>query len=120
MKGYWIGLIGLLAGQAVFAADNTSQQIQMLNSQIQSQLQTMQATQQKQMKDLNTQIQAQLKEMQGTLDTKINTMNSQIQNQLKTVQDNLQKQVKQVHDENLKAAKASQAEASANGPASKP
>lgn len=85
------------------SVDNATQQLQVLNSQIQAQLEAMQATQQKQMKDLNTQIQNQLKQMQTTLDSKINTMNAQIQKQMQTMNDTVQKQIKQVHDEKMQA-----------------
>ncbi len=78
------------------AADNTSQQIQMLNSQIQAQLQAMQATQQKQLTDLNKRQQDQMKTMQATLDDKINSLNTQLQDQMKTMQAALQQQIQQV------------------------
>ena len=55
-------LLGGLLNTA-YAADNTSQQIQLLNSQIQAQLQKMQTDQQAQIKTLNTQIQTQIKQM---------------------------------------------------------
>jgi hypothetical protein len=88
-----------MLGTHIAFADNSTQQVQMLNSQIQAQLQTMQAAQQKQLKDLNIQIQNQLKQMQTTLDEKINTMNTQVQGQMKTMQNTLQQQIKQVRDE---------------------
>jgi DNA anti-recombination protein RmuC len=88
-----------MLGAHIAWADNSTQQVQMLNSQIQAQLQTMQAAQQKQLKDLNTQIQNQLKQMQTILDEKISTLNTQVQSQMKAMQTTLQQQIKQVHDE---------------------
>ena len=85
-----------LAGHA---EDNTSDQIQMLNSQIQAQLQQMQETQQKELKELNMQLQTQLKKMQTDLQEKIQTLNTQTQEQMKTMQTELQTQIKQVYDD---------------------
>ncbi|MFZ4076431.1 MAG: hypothetical protein ACOYKA_00460 [Legionellaceae bacterium] len=83
----------------VCAADNTSAQIQMLNSQLQAQLQQMQDTQQKQIKELNTQLQKQLSTLQKDLQTKIETVNTQTQEQMKTLKADLEKQIMQVYDE---------------------
>ncbi|HBI22470.1 MAG TPA: hypothetical protein DDY37_07825 [Legionella sp.] len=97
----------LLMGTAngVFAADESaSKQIQMLNSQIQSQLQQMQETQKKQNADLNTQIQAQLKKLQTDIQKKMNEGHAKTQDQIKTVQDNLQSQIKQVSEDITKIA----------------
>lgn len=78
------------------AGDNVSQQIQLLNSQIQAQLQTMQAEQQKQLVDLNKRLQEQMKTMQTTLDGKINQMNTQVQTQMKTLESGLKTEIQQV------------------------
>jgi len=72
----------ICSAHIAFADDNVTQQIQVLNNQIQAQLKTMQAAQQKQLKDLNL----------------------QIQNQLKTMQTTLEQQIKQVHEENKQSA----------------
>lgn len=78
------------------ASDNISQQIQLLNSQIQGQLQKIQADQQKQMKQLNEQIQAQLAKLQTTLQEQIQQVNTQTQNQIKQVVSTLQQQIQDV------------------------
>ncbi len=91
-----ISLCLTLIAPMSMAADNTSQQIQMLNSQIQAQLQTMQAAQQKQLTDLNKRQQEQMKQMQAALDEKVTRLNTQIQAQIKTMQTNLQQQIQQV------------------------
>ena len=93
----WIVMFAM-GSSSIVCADNTSQQVQLLNSQIQSQLQQIQDVQQKQMKDLNKQIQNQLKQMQTTLEEKIKTMNDTTQTQIKTLQTSLQQQVKQIND----------------------
>ena len=85
---------GLLCG--VSSADSVSTQIQMLNSQIQAQLQKMQADQQKQTQTMNAQVQSQLKQMQSDLQDQIKKSSSQSQSQLKQVQDGLQKEIQQV------------------------
>ena len=82
-----------------FAADNTSQQIQLLNSQIQAQLQTLQAGQQKQIQTLNAQIQAQIKQAQSDLQAQIQKSNTQTQAQIKQLQTTLQDQIKQVQQQ---------------------
>lgn len=56
---------------AIAADDNTSQQIQLLNSQIQAQLATLHNDQEKQIQTLNKQIQAQLKQMKSDLEEQI-------------------------------------------------
>ena len=86
-----------------FAADNTSQQIQLLNSQIQAQLEKVQATQQKQLQTLNTQIQNQIKQMQTDLQAQIQKVNTQTQDQIKQVQTTLQQQIAQVQKESTGA-----------------
>ena len=95
-------LIGI-SHVASAADDNVSKQIQLLNSQIQSQLQQIQETQQKQTKTMNTQIQAQLKQMQTDMQAQIQKSNSNNQDQIKAMQTQLQAQIKQVHDEATKA-----------------
>lgn len=96
MKKLIIALLCLGVGSISSAADNTSQQIQLLNSQIQAQLQKMQADQQKQIQTLNTQLQGQIKQLQTTLEAEIQKGNTQSQAQIKQVQDNLEQQIKQV------------------------
>ena len=92
MKKKIASFVFLLVGyHGVFAAnDNTSDQIQLLNSQIQSQLQTMQSDQQKQIQALNKQVQTQLKQMQTDLQAQIQKANSQTQAQIKQLQTSLQ------------------------------
>lgn len=100
------------------AADNTSAQIQMLNSQLQAQLQQMQDTQQKQIKELNTQLQKQLSTLQKDLQTKIETVNTQTQEQIKTLKTDLEKQIMQVYDEATQGKTAAKPkDASDNAPA---
>ena len=70
-KGIAVFLI-LVGGMNIASADdNVSQQIQLLNSQIQAQIQKSQSDQQVQIKELNKQIQAQLKQMQTDLQAQI-------------------------------------------------
>jgi t-SNARE complex subunit (syntaxin) len=98
----------LMFGYMVFSLSNNSfageaQQIQMLNSQIQAQLQQMQETQQKQIADLNTQVQGQLKKMKDELSAQIATLNTNYQADLKKMQNDLQAQIKQVQSDVVKA-----------------
>ena len=80
-------------------ADDASQQIQLLNSQIQAQLQQMQAAQQKQISTLNQQTQQQLKDLQTLLQNKMLASNKSTQEQIKTLQTTLQAQIQQVQAE---------------------
>ena len=82
----------------LYAADasSASQQVQLLNSQIQVQLQEMQQVQQKQVIELNTKLQAQLLKMQTTLEQQMQTMNQDLQAKMKTMQDNLTQQMQQL------------------------
>lgn len=77
-------------------SNNVSQQIQLLNSQIQAQLQKVQTDQQGQIQALNKQIQIQIKQMQTDLQTQIQTANAQTQAQLKQLQTTLQDQIKAI------------------------
>lgn len=92
MKKTIIASIFLVVGcnEAFAATDNVSQQIQLLNSQIQTQLQTIQSDQQKQIQTLNKQIQTQLKQTQTDLQAQIQKENAQTQAQIKELQTNLQ------------------------------
>lgn len=106
-KKGWMMVLLMGTAHGAFAADESaSKQIQMLNSQIQSQLQQMQEAQKKQNKDLNTQLQAQLKKVQTDIQKQINEGYAKTQDQIKTVQDNLQGQIKQVSADITKAAAA--------------
>lgn len=80
-----------------FSADSADSKIQLLNSQIQTQLQHMQEDQQKQMTDLNKKIQDQLKEIKGELDSKIKEVNSIAQEKMQKIQEELQAQIKQIN-----------------------
>ncbi|AHE67388.1 hypothetical protein [Legionella oakridgensis] len=88
-----------------YADDNTTKQIQLLNSQIQAQLQKIQADQQNQIKQLNTQIQTQLKQLQQQLQDQIQQVNTDTQKQIQTLQTTLQNQIKQVQQQATQAAK---------------
>lgn len=101
MSFYVITAIG--ATKATYA-ENTSEQIQLLNSQIQSQLQKNQATTQAQIKQLNTQIQTQLKQIQSDFQNKLEKLSTQTEAQLKQVQESLQKQIIQVNEAITKGA----------------
>ncbi len=106
MKKLLVGSLLLSAVfNTVFAADNTSQQIQLLNSQIQAQLQKMQTDQQTQIQTLNTQIQTQIKQIQTDLQAQISKVNSQTQDQIKQLQATLEQQIKQVQQQAVPAAK---------------
>ena len=78
---------------------NVSQQIQLLNSQIQAQFQKIKAEQQNQIKTLNSKVQAQLKQMQTDLQTQIQKANALNQDQIKQLQTSFQQQLNQVHQE---------------------
>lgn len=82
-----------------FADNGSSQQIQMLNSQIQAQMQQMQEIQQKQVKEMNLKIQAQLKELQSTLQDQIQKVNTQNQTALKQLKDSFQAEINQLQDQ---------------------
>ena len=98
----------LMFAYMVFSFSNNSfageaQQVQMLNSQIQVQLQQMQETSQKQLADVNTKVQGQLKQMKDELSAQIATLNSNYQADLKKMQSDLQAQIKQVQSDAMKA-----------------
>lgn len=89
-------LIGLVGASNAGGSD-VSQQIQMLNSQIQAQLQKMQADQQKLNQTFNAQVQGQLKQMQTELQDQIKKASAESQSQLKQVQAGLEQEIQQVH-----------------------
>lgn len=84
-----------------YAADGTSNQIQMLNSQLQVQMQRLHETQQKQIKELNQKLQGQLKETQEKLQAEIKDLHKKTEEKMKKMQEDLQAQIKQVHEEVL-------------------
>ena len=88
----------LLLGMPSVCADNVTDQIQLLNSQIQAQLQNVQQKQQQQIKTLNTQLQTQLKQMQSDLQAQIQKVNTQTQAQMKHMQTTLQQQIQQFQE----------------------
>lgn len=97
VKGVCVGAImGLLT--TPLYADDTSKQIQMLNSQLQVQLQRMQESQEKQIHTLNAQLQKQLKETQTKLQSEMQAMNASNQKKMKAMHDDLQAQIKQIHE----------------------
>ncbi|PJD90731.1 MAG: hypothetical protein CK424_08675 [Legionella sp.] len=106
VKSLVVGVLSVIHINGLAAGPDSSQQVQQLNSQIQTQLQQIQETQQKQMKELNTKIQSQLQQMKKELDGQIQTVNTQTQKQLKQVQDTLQAQIKQVQADAMKAQAA--------------
>lgn len=69
-----------------YADDDVDKQIQQLNTQIQTQLQQIQALTQKQITTVNTQIQSQIQQMQADVQKQIATMNTQTQSQLQQLQ----------------------------------
>lgn len=93
-----------------FCEESSSQQIQMLNSQLQVQLQRMQETQQKQIQQLNKQLQSQLKETQKKLQEQINQLNTMTEEKMKQMQKTLQAQIKQIHEEVLTGGAVSKAQ----------
>lgn len=88
------------------ADDDTSKQLQMLNSQIQSQLQQIQEKQKNQDIEFNKQIQSQLKQIQSDIQKQIADGYNKTQAQIKKVQDTLQGQIKQVSEDAIKESKA--------------
>ncbi len=91
MKKIIVSLMFVGACHVTYAAsDNVSDQIQLLNSQIQTQLQSMQSDQQKQIRTLNKQIQGQMKQMQTDLQAQIQKANAQTQAQIKQLQPSAQ------------------------------
>jgi len=100
MKKLGMSLVLLATSTLIHAQpDNTSAQIQLLNSQIQAQMQKLQADQQTQIKTLNTQLQVQLKQLQTDLQAQIQKANSQTQDQIKQLQTTLQQQIQQVQQQ---------------------
>jgi gas vesicle protein len=95
--GFVAGCV-MIFSSALFAADSTSKQIQMLNSQLQVQLQRLQASQEKQLQTLNKQLQAQLQDTQKKLQSQIDTLNKTTQAQMKELKKSLETQIKQVHE----------------------
>jgi hypothetical protein len=75
-------------------SSNVSQQIQLLNSQIQTQLQKVQADQQRQILAMNKQVQMQFAQMQKDLQAQVQSANAQNQEQLKQLQVAMQNQFK--------------------------
>lgn len=76
-----------------------AQQIQQLNTQIQSQLKQIQVQQQQQIDKLNGQLQVQMKQMQVQLQAQIQKVNAQTQDQMQKIQASLQQQIKQVQQQ---------------------
>jgi ElaB/YqjD/DUF883 family membrane-anchored ribosome-binding protein len=103
-KWPWLLFCGLMH-TAAYAVDDASKQVQMLNTQIQSQLQQIQENQKNVDKNLNAEIQGQLKKMQSDLQKQIDDGYYKTQNQIKAVQDALQQQIMQVND-NIKGMNA--------------
>lgn len=79
------------------AAMGASEQIQNLNKQLQSQMKTMQETQQKQMQMLNKQLQKQMKDMQSGFQAQMKDMNNNMNKRMELMQKQLQDQIKQVY-----------------------
>lgn len=79
------------------AAMGASEQIQQLNKQLQSQMKTMQETQQKQMQMLNKQLQQQMKDIQTGFQTQMQEMNKGMNKRMELMQKQLQEQIKQVY-----------------------
>lgn len=77
-------------------SNNVSQQIQLLNSQIQAQLQKVQVDQQNQILAMNKQVQMQLKQMQTDLQAQIQSANAQNQEQLKQLHAAMQVQLQNI------------------------
>lgn len=100
-------LLGFVSGVNA-AEDSTSKQIQMLNSQIQSQIQQMQEVQRKNDKAYHDKIQAQLKQIQMDIQKQISQGYNQTEEQIKKVQDTLQKEIKQVKEDVDSLAKATE------------
>ena len=82
-------------------ADDTSKQIQMLNSQLQVQLQRMQEAQQKQVEALSKQFQSQLADTQQKLQDQIKSLNTATQKQMESMQKALDAKIQKVHEEVL-------------------
>ena len=91
--------LGIVTSGVYDDNDNASKQMQMLNSQIQSQLQQMQEAQKKREKAEHSQTQAQLKKVQDDIQKQIKDSYDLTQKQLKTMQDTLQAQIKQIKKE---------------------
>ena len=99
-------LLFLGAGSTTFASsDNTSKQIQQLNSQIQAQLQQIQEAQKKYDQTSNKQIQDQLKQVQSNIEKEIMDSYNKTQAQIKTMQDALQLQIQQVNKNAMRSSK---------------
>ena len=104
-----VALLCIGACSMGYAADNTSQQIQLLNSQIQAQLQKIQADEKKQIDANNASIQAQLKKLQTDLQAQLVANNAKSQDQLKQMQTTLQQQIVQMQTALQKEITQSQA-----------
>ena len=96
IQGIIVGLMCVGCASVGYTADNTSQQIQLLNSQIQAQLEKVQQQQQKQIQTMNAQTQAQIKQVQATLEAQIQKMNNDTNEQVKKLKTALEEQIKQV------------------------
>ena len=100
IKGCVLGGLMLCASlSSVYAAEGASKQIQNLNKQLQSQMKTMQETQQKQIQTLNELLQTQMKDMQSKFQVQIKGMNNDMNKRMEAMQKELQAQIKQVHEE---------------------
>ena len=90
ITGYALGGVLLCASLSpayAAAAVGASDQIQNLNKQLQSQMKTMQETQQKQMQMLNKQHQKQMKDMQDAFQSQMKGMNKDMNKRMETMQD---------------------------------
>lgn len=77
-------LLSVVCGGFSYAAqsNNASDQIQMLNQQIQAQMQKMQDDQQKQMQTMNTKLEAQIQQVQTTLQAQIQQVQTSLMAQI--------------------------------------
>jgi hypothetical protein len=77
-------LLSVVCGGFSYAAqtNNTSDQVQMLNQQIQAQMQKMQDDQQKQMQTMNTKLEAQIQQVQTTLQAQIQQVQTSLMAQI--------------------------------------
>lgn len=97
-------------------ADDTSKQLQMLNSQLQVQLQRMQEAQQKQVKALSAQFQSQLADTQKKLQAQIKALNQATQQQMEAIQKDLEAKIQKVHEEVLTGGEVATADTEAPSP----
>ena len=112
------GGVLLLMSAWANAAEDTSKQVELLNSQLKVQLQQMQEAQEKQIETLNQSLQKQLQTMHADLQDQMQQAYTKNQKKIDALQASLEAQIKVLQDEVLTGGAASKAVTEATPPTS--